>query len=52
MKLYLFTVLNWTSMLKVDLGAYPNLVSYQKRVGARPATQEAMRVEGLLKTAA
>ncbi len=49
---YLFTVTNWASMLKVDLAAYPNLITYRARVGARPAVQEAMSQEGLLKAAA
>lgn len=49
---YLFTVTNWASILKVDLGAYPNLNAYRARIGGRPAVQEAMGQEGLLKAAA
>ncbi len=49
---YLFTVTNWASRLKIDLAPYPNLVAYRGRVAARPAVQEAMREEGLLKAAA
>lgn len=49
---YLFTVTNWASMHKVDLSPYPNLVAYRARVGARPAVQDAMGAEGLLKAAA
>jgi glutathione S-transferase len=45
---YLFTVLNWSPMLKVDLGKWPNLQSYIRRVAARPAVKETMRAEGLL----
>ena len=49
---YLFTVTNWAGLHKLDLTAYPNLVAYRARVGARPAVQEAMGAEGLLKAAA
>lgn len=45
---YLFTVVNWSNPLKIDLSAWPALVEYQKRVAARPKVQEAMRMEGLL----
>ena len=46
---YLFTVLNWAPMVKFDLGKWPVLGEYQKRVAARPKVQEALREEGLLK---
>ena len=46
---YLFTVLNWAPMVKFDLGKWPVLGEYQKRVGARPKVQEALKAEGLLK---
>jgi glutathione S-transferase len=46
---YLFTVLNWAPMVKFDLGRWPVLGEYQKRVAARPKVQEAMREEGLVK---
>ena len=46
---YLFTVLNWAPMVKFDLGKWPVLVEYQKRVAARPKVQEALKAEGLLK---
>lgn len=32
---YLFTILNWSGMLGVDLSAYANLQAFKKRVGAR-----------------
>ena len=44
---YLFTVLNWTSVLAVDLGRWPALKDYLARVGARPAVQETLKAEGL-----
>jgi glutathione S-transferase len=46
---YLFTVTNWAPRVDIDLAPYPNLVAYRARVAARPAVQEAMKAEGLLK---
>ena len=44
---YLFTVLNWSNLFKVDLGKWPTLKDYITHVAARPAVREAMRAEGL-----
>ncbi len=46
---YLFTVLNWTHHLGVDMGRWPALGTYMARVAARPAVQNTMAAEGLLK---
>jgi glutathione S-transferase len=46
---YLFTVLNWTHFVKLDLSKWPVLAAYQARVAARPKVQEALKAEGLLK---
>jgi glutathione S-transferase len=46
---YLFTVLNWCRFLGIELAKWPVLAQYQARVAARPAVQEALRAEGLLK---
>ncbi|MCC6073657.1 glutathione transferase GstA [Pseudomonas sp. GCM10022188] len=46
---YLFTIVSWTGVMQIDLTPWPALVAYQARVAARPAVQEAMRSEGLLK---
>ena len=46
---YLFTVTNWAKPMAIDLTGYSNLLSYRERVAARPAVQEAMKVEGLVK---
>jgi glutathione S-transferase len=46
---YLFTVTNWSNMLKIDLSAYPNVTAFQARVAARPKVQDALKAEGLLK---
>ncbi len=46
---YLFVVLNWSAMVKVDLSKWPKLAEYHARVAARPKVQEAMKAEGLIK---
>jgi glutathione S-transferase len=46
---YLFTMLNWTHFVKMDLGKWPVLAAYHARVAQRPKVQEAMKAEGLLK---
>ena len=46
---YLFTVLGWTKWVGIDLGQWPVLNAYVKRIAERPAVQEAMREEGLIK---
>lgn len=46
---YLFVILNWSGMLKVDLSPWPALAAFQARVAARPAVQATLKAEGLLK---
>jgi len=46
---YLFTVLNWAAFVQFDLSDWPVLGAYQQRVASRPAVQQALRAEGLLK---
>lgn len=46
---YMFTVLNWTGHLGVDITPWKNIQDYIARVGARPAVLRAMKEEGLLK---
>ena len=46
---YLFTVLNWAPMLKVDLAPFPALQQFQARVAARPAVHLALVAEGLVR---
>lgn len=46
---YLFTVLGWTKYVGIDLGQWPVLNAYTKRIAERPAVQEALKSEGLLK---
>ncbi len=46
---YLFTVTNWAKAVGLDISALKNLGAWMARVAARPAVQEAMKAEGLLK---
>ena len=46
---YLFTLLNWTRYVKIDLGKWPVLTAFQARIAQRPKVQEAMKAEGLNK---
>jgi len=46
---YLFTVLGWTSYLKISLDKWPAIQAYMTRVAARPQVQAAMKAEGLAK---
>ena len=45
---YLFTVVNWTKFVKIDLAPWPTLAAFHQRVMARPAVQVALREEGLI----
>ena len=44
---YLFTVLRWTAVFKIDLAPYPAIKDYMARVEARPKVHEALLAEGL-----
>ena len=46
---YLFTVLNWSNHLKIDLSKWPALTDYLGRIAGRPAVQAALKSEGLVK---
>jgi glutathione S-transferase len=46
---YLYVVTRWTEPMKIDISGLPNLTAHHKRVAARPAVQEALKAEGLLK---
>lgn len=45
---YLFVVSNWANFTDIDLSTWPKLKAYVERVAARPATQSALRAEGLI----
>ena len=46
---YLFTVANWTKFVDIDISGLANLGAFMGRMAARPAVQEALKAEGLLK---
>ena len=46
---YLFTVAGWSKHVGIDISGLANLGAYMARVGARPAVQNALRAEGLIK---
>ena len=46
---YLFTVTNWAKHVGIDISGFKNLGAFMARMAARPAVQEAMKAEGLLK---
>lgn len=45
--IYLFVVLSWARVIKLDLPPWPQLQAFQARVGARPAVQRTLKAEGL-----
>jgi glutathione S-transferase len=49
---YLFTVLNWTLFVEIDLARWPVLAQYHARVAGRPKVKDALRDEGLLRAEA
>ena len=49
---YLFTILNWAGMLKVDLSPWPALQHFLARVAARPRVHATLVAEGLAKAEA
>jgi glutathione S-transferase len=46
---YLFVVSGWGQYVGVDIAGLTHLQAFRARVAARPAVQEALRAEGLLK---
>jgi glutathione S-transferase len=46
---YLFTVLRWANVMKIDLSRWPALQDYLKRTAERPTVREALKAEGLEK---
>lgn len=45
---YLFVVANWANFTEIDLKPWPSIAAYIERAAARPASQKAMRAEGLV----
>lgn len=46
---YLFTVTNWTKFVNIDISSLSHLGAFMARMAARPAVQEALKAEGLIK---
>jgi glutathione S-transferase len=46
---YFFTVTRWAKPMGIDLSPFANVQAHHQRVEARPAVQEALKMEGLLK---
>jgi glutathione S-transferase len=46
---YLFTLTNWANGVGVDISGFKNIEAFRARMLARPAVQDAMKAEGLLK---
>ena len=44
---YLYTVLRWTDMHKVDLSSWPNIQAFMGRMAGRPSVKKAIKAEGL-----
>ncbi|MCC2676568.1 MAG: gst [Ramlibacter sp.] len=44
---YLYTVTRWSKPMSIDLSGFPNLLAHHARVEARPAVQEALKLEKL-----
>ena len=44
---YLFTVLRWTDMFKIDLSPWPALVAFRERMAGVEAVKAALAEEGL-----
>jgi glutathione S-transferase len=46
---YFFVVTRWAQPMNIDLSGLPQVQAHHERVRARPAVQEALRAEGLVK---
>lgn len=46
---YLYNILRWARLNKIDLARWPALAAFVQRVEARPAVQAALKAEGLIK---
>ncbi len=44
---YLYTILRWAKRFEIDLGRWPSLAAFVKRMESRPAVGAALEAEGL-----
>ena len=47
---YLFVMLGWTAMHDIDLGRWPALSEFRRRVAQRPSARQVLEFEGLVET--
>jgi glutathione S-transferase len=45
---YLFTILGWTKLFKIEMNDWPAIVEYMNSIADRPHVQAAMQAEGLV----
>lgn len=45
---YLYVVCNWSNFVRIDLTNWSNINNYVERVSKRPASQTALKTEGLI----
>jgi glutathione S-transferase len=45
---YLFTILNWSNFVGLDLSPWKTIQQYMARVGSRPSVVAALKEEGLI----
>jgi glutathione S-transferase len=48
---YLFTILRWTGVMKIDMSGFANVVAYMGHIANRENVRQALLNEGLLKAA-
>lgn len=45
---YLFTILNWSGFVGLDLSPWKTIQAYIARIGSRPSVVAALKAEGLI----
>jgi len=45
---YLFVMLGWTRMSRIDLGGLPALTAFRERLKQRPSVRQVLEFEGLV----
>jgi len=45
---YLYTIIGWAYMLKIDISALRNLAAFHERMNADPGVQAALKAQGLI----
>lgn len=42
---YLFTMIQWTPVLKIEMSSFPKIMAFHERLNSRPTVQEALSAE-------